>query len=103
MDGFPFQAPWPLRAVGRMIKPWALRKSSPPPGIKLSGESAKLLPEPAASVDEGSARLLQAIGRLERGERMTHPSPIFGPLTHEQWMKLQLAHARLHLSFVHYK
>ena len=33
-------------------------------------------------------------------ERFTHDSPIFGKLTHEQWITLNAGHATLHLSFL---
>ena len=34
-------------------------------------------------------------------QRMKHPSPVLGKLSHEQWEQLHCRHAELHLSFLH--
>ena len=51
--------------------------------------------------DAAVARLGRSIDRVLSGARMEAPSPIFGPLTHAEWMALQCRHSELHLSFLH--
>ena len=41
------------------------------------------------------------MARIEGGERMSKPSPVFGPMTHEEWEQLHCRHAELHFSFIH--
>jgi hypothetical protein len=62
--------------------------------------SARLV-EPDAVIDPGNGvkYLLNAITRIENGEQMVHPSPVEGPITHEQWCYFHLRHAELHLSY----
>src|SRR5262245_43122858 len=102
LDGFPFQYPWHYRLVGRILKrvSWrglvslALRPGfSNPPGVRAV--------EPDAVVAEGAGvtYLLRQVGRSKRGKRMIQPSPVEGPITHEQWCYFHLRHAELHLSF----
>jgi hypothetical protein len=50
------------------------------------------------SRDDGISRYRAALERLAR-EAPTQPNVVFGPLTHDQWIKLNLRHAELHLSF----
>lgn len=45
-------------------------------------------------------RLRRQIQRVQDGERFTQASPIFGKLSHEQWVNLHLKHAELHLGFL---
>lgn len=102
LDGFPFRLPWFLRTVGRIIRTKALAPDTrlPGPGLKLGGPAAAQLPDPDVSFEDGMRALREQIARIDRGEQMTHPSPLFGPLTHEQWMHLHLRHCMLHLSFL---
>ncbi len=51
-------------------------------------------------VDEGLARLELAWSRL-LATPPPHPSPIFGALLHEDWIKGNLRHAELHFGFLH--
>ena len=102
LDGFPFQYAWHLRFAGRLVRlvSWrwlvslALR-----PGF-VNPPSAKAV-EPDALIADGSGVecLLQQIGRIESGGQMMQPSPVEGPITHEQWCYFHLRHADLHLSF----
>jgi hypothetical protein len=68
------------------------------PGVrigKLPGGTVGLEP---MDPDEGLRRFRAALDRL-RATAPTMPNPVFGPLTHEQWIQLSLRHAELHLSF----
>lgn len=103
VDGFPDQKPpWWLRFLGRHVfKGMALSGKPAKPGIKLPKEVAWL--DPIASgvetFDEGYAPFVEVLDRVDAGERFTHPSPIFGPLTHEQWVVLHCGHGSMHLAF----
>jgi hypothetical protein len=99
LDGYPPQLhpPLPVRLIARLMKNSILTKGMMP-GMrigKLPGGTVGLEPlEP----EEGLHRFRAAFERL-RTTPPTIPNPAFGPLTHEQWIALNLRHAELHLSF----
>jgi hypothetical protein len=100
-DGFPMgPAPWPLRAFVRLR-----RKRYPdgpmPVGLRIPGVPEGTVGVEDLTLDEGISRLRREIERFESGAQPSHPSPIFGPLSHEEWTRLGLRHAELHLSFLH--
>ena len=47
---------------------------------------------------EGLERLRKSCARL-KVEAPRNLNPIFGALTHEEWIKMNIGHANLHLSF----
>lgn len=101
IDGFDGSAPWFARIVIQLFfKKKALGNAPMPRGIQLPKSAASMLPEPTISDAEGIASLRAQIARLDAGERMTQPSPIFGQLTHDQWLHVHLKHAAMHLGFV---
>jgi Protein of unknown function (DUF1569) len=100
IDGFPFKAPLLIRIVGRLIKSRVLKSDDISAGIKLKGGSTALLPKPGISFESGMDHLKKQILRVQAGKLMTQRSPIFGALSHEQWMSIQLKHCALHLSFL---
>lgn len=103
IDGFDGSAPWIVRIGAQLLFKKQLLGDKPMPrGIQLPRSAASMLPEPTISDAEGIAFVRAAIARLEAGERMTQPSPVFGRLTHEQWLHLHLKHAAMHLGFVEY-
>ena len=99
IDGFRFSAPAPIRMIFRLLRPMILGRPFPT-GIKLKGQSATLLPAPDITSEQGLAALRTQIQRLEEGAEMNEPSPLFGRLTHAQWMDLHRRHAELHLGFL---
>lgn len=102
LDGFPAGVPWYLRMTGVVLKPMILRGSMPP-GMKLPESATHLRPRAGVSLEEGHGALRRELERVRSGaERMEHPSPLLGRLTHEQWTGLQLGHCALHLSFLHF-
>lgn len=103
LDGFPPEAtsPWWVRAFARLMKGHAVAGKPAPAGLKLPAEATFMLPRDVVPLEEGEALLLKQVDRALNGERFAHPSPAFGPLTHEQWTSLHLGHAKLHLSFLH--
>ncbi len=102
-DGFDGQAPWVLRVVATaLFKRSAMGKGAMPRGLRLPKKAEAMLPAPGVSDAEGLAMLLGQLARIRSGEQMTHHSPVFGSLTHEQWVHLHLKHAAMHLGFVEY-
>jgi len=102
-DGFPPGKPPLLMKLFMqlVIKRLAVRGDSPPPGIKLPPEAAFLIPKGDVTFDAGLSELRTVISRVtERGEKFTHPSPVFGKLTHEQWAKLHFGHCQHHLGYL---
>ena len=101
VDGFPSKAPWLVR---KLIKMFYLKKALSgepmPPGFKIPKQADFLTPGADTTDEQGLERLQKILDRVRGSERFTHPSPIFEELTHEQWVKLQLGHASMHMSFI---
>ncbi|MFI4862334.1 MAG: DUF1569 domain-containing protein [Phycisphaerales bacterium JB063] len=70
------------------------------PGLKFPGGLQYFAPEPGVAWDEAVRRLEQNIADAKT-HKMTHPSPVAGRLTHEQWTLLHCRHAELHLGLIH--
>lgn len=103
IDGFDGKAPWIVRVVAQLLfKKQALGPKPMPRGIQLPKQAASMLPEPEIAAGDGIAFLRAQLARIDAGERMTQPSPIFGSMTHDQWMHVHLKHAAGHLGFVSY-
>ncbi len=102
-DGFEGGPPWPVRVVfSALFKRLALGDGPVPRGIRLPKKAASLLPGPAVDNREGLKMLRRQLARIRAGEPMLQKSPIFGALTHKQWVHLHLKHAAMHLGFVAY-
>jgi Protein of unknown function (DUF1569) len=98
IDGFTLTFPWYLRAAGKLFKN-KLVNGPMPAGFKLPKKSGKSLVPPEVSDDEGLAELYAAVERLKREpNRARHP--LFGALSNDEWNKIHLAHASLHMSFL---
>ena len=100
-DGFGFKAPLVLRLMVRPFKS-KLITGQPPRGFKLRGGIKVIEPGDDTGFDDGLALLRRQIERVRAGEKMTHASPLFGRLTHEQWLALHLNHCAMHLGFTRY-
>lgn len=105
VDGFPRKA-FPIRAILWMMKV-TIGKST----IKkiLATESMKAgtptMPDTVKPADVSSnaaalEQLAQAIENFKNHSGEFHPSPIFGALSREDALKLQLIHCAHHLSFL---
>jgi hypothetical protein len=98
IDGFTMTFPWPLRVMAKIFRK-KLLGGPMPAGFKLPSEGGKALAPEPTSTEAGLADLHAAVARLEReSHRAKHP--MFGDLTKEQWNKIHLAHASLHMSFL---
>lgn len=97
IDGISGKAPWFLRLIGPFVKRRII-KNGMSPGFKVpKAREADSFP-PASSPQEALQKLRAAVGRLKQ-ERMTARNPVFGKMTHEEWTRLHLRHAEMHLSF----
>ena len=97
LNGYPREvhAPLPVRVILRMMRGRILNKGMVP-GVKVGR-----LPGGTVGLDEvppevGLARWRTALHRL-KASAPTIDNPAFGRLTHEEWVKLNLRHAELHL------
>jgi hypothetical protein len=98
IDGSSVKVAWYIRLlVGLMRK--KMLAGPMPPGFKLPPDAEKALWPGPTSTQEGLTALKQAIARLERDPHRA-PSPVFGPMTKDEWNQLHLNHAALHLSFL---
>ena len=97
IDGIAFRAPLSVRIIGFFIKGRVMKKGLRP-GFRLPREREAGAYPPAASPQEALETLRAAVART-RTERITARHPVFGRLTHEEWVRFHLRHAELHLSF----
>jgi hypothetical protein len=98
IDGFTLKFPVPLRMMAKLFRK-RLMSMSMPAGFKLPAKTGRSLMPPATSTEEGLAELRAAIARLQNEPRRAK-HPLFGEMTHEEWDKIHLNHAALHLSFL---
>jgi hypothetical protein len=103
LEGFPFRAPLPIRMVGRLMKGAMLSDRPLPRGISLKRPGLdRLLPPDDVSFEQGAAEVREILARVDAGERFTHPSPLVGPLTHEQWVTVHAKHFAHHAAMLSY-
>lgn len=100
LDGVSAKAPLWLRMMSPLFRSKALNTGMDP-GIKLTGAMEAALPPDDVSLEAARKRIENVFTRIRDGERMTHPSPVFGKMTHEDWTNFHCRHAELHLSFHH--
>jgi hypothetical protein len=98
IDGAEYKAPWYFRLLGRILKKQLLNGPMSP-GFKLPAWAAGSLEPAPTSTEEGLNALRNAVARQER-ESTRVPDPVFGPMSPEEWRKLHLKHAALHMSFL---
>jgi hypothetical protein len=99
VEGADFKAPWYVRLGGRLMKKPALTRTWPA-GIKPPKQFDPLAPDDDVTWDQAIDELRTNIARA-KDVGMTHPSPLLGPLSNEQWIQLHCRHAELHFSFMH--
>ncbi|MBL8759922.1 MAG: DUF1569 domain-containing protein [Phycisphaerae bacterium] len=90
-------------ALVRVVMKFMRRKmcfGTMPAGVKIPRVKGGTVGFEESPAEVAEARLRAAIERLDR-EAPTRPSPLFGPMSHEEWKGLNLRHCELHLSFLH--
>ncbi|MBX3316263.1 MAG: DUF1569 domain-containing protein [Phycisphaeraceae bacterium] len=97
-DGYPMNPPWFVRIIGRTMKGPMLKQPRMKPGFRIRGAPEGTYGVTEMSVPEGAKRLRNAIARFKIEQ--PGPNPIFGPLTKDQWTRMHLNHASLHLGFL---
>lgn len=99
VDGTDLKASLILRLLGPMVKKSVLAKPMKP-GFKLPSKlAARFVPPADVTWEDAVNHLRTIIGRAQK-ERMSGRSPVFGQLTHEEWVQLHCRHAELHFSFL---
>jgi hypothetical protein len=98
IDGYAFRFPLPMRVIARLLKGWVLSRPMPP-GFQLKSKAAEALVPPPVEWAEALEGFRRSIHRqLTEDHRM--PSPVFGPMSRDDWNRLHCRHAELHLSFL---
>jgi hypothetical protein len=101
-DGYPLGAPpWFIRIILR----WQLKKymrDGLPAGVRIPRIDGGTLGAEPLTTSDGADQLRKALRRLASDEPVRYDSPAFGPMSHEDRIQLNLRHADLHLSFLHY-
>lgn len=93
----PFFIHWILR--------WQLPntlKNGMPRGVRIPGVKTGTTGMDKMSTAEASDRLRKVFDRLKNYEVAPFDSPAFGPMSHEDRIRLNLRHAELHLGYLNY-
>jgi hypothetical protein len=96
--GFPLKVPFFIRWVLRLRKRQFLYGPMRA-GVKIPRVEGGTLATDLVPLDDGLGRFRRVMERL-RAEAPIVPSPVFGALTHEESIALNLRHAELHLGFL---
>jgi len=94
---FPLKTPFLIRLILRLQKRKFLY-SPMRPGVRIPGVNGGTLATERMTTEEGVRRFRAVFQRLKH-EAPTAPSPIFGKMTQEDSIALNLRHAELHLGF----
>ena len=99
LDGYPPVArpPWLVKVIIRPMKKRFLARGLPR-GMRMRNIPGGTMNTDALTTEQGSRNLRDAMSRLE-ANATTIPNPAFGPLTHAEWIDLNLRHAELHLGY----
>jgi hypothetical protein len=97
-DGVPLRIPFFIRWIVRPMKNQLLTKPMRA-GSKIPRVAGGTLATTVVPTAEGWTHFQKAIARLSN-ETPARPSPLFGPMTHDEWIAQHLRHAELHLSFL---
>ncbi len=99
--GFNFTVPLPMKLAGRLLKLLGRHTKPFTPGIKPPAKVAHAFAPPAdISLPLALAKLHDEVD-YAKAHGMKHPSPLFGPLSHDAWIQTHCRHAELHHSFIH--
>ncbi|MDA7978940.1 MAG: DUF1569 domain-containing protein [Pirellulales bacterium] len=98
IDGMDYKAPFFIRLIVGLRKKKMLSKPFPAGFKPPRPISLRLETSDPVSDEDGVAMLEKAIHRF-KNESKRSPSPVFGHLTDEEWIKLHCRHSELHFSF----
>lgn len=98
-DGYPMRPPWFIKVLTRLMKKKFLYGGLQQ-GVRITRGGEGTYGVEPLSTDEGLSRYRQAWERLRKAPPPV-PNPLFGPLTHEEWIALHCRHAELHLGYLH--
>ncbi len=98
--GTDVRLPLPIRLVGRALRTLRMHRRPIKPGIRAPAFLMNDLPAfEGVPVEEAVATLEREVAEAE-AKPMSHPSPLFGALSHEEWVTMHCHHAELHFSFL---
>ena len=97
-DGAPLNVPWFVRLPVRLLMKNHTLNRPMKPGLRIPRVSGGTFGTEVFSTEVGLDQFDRACARLKVGPPAT-PHMLFGPLTHEEWIKQHLRHGELHLSF----
>lgn len=101
-DGYPDQMPkmpWLIKKMLPLFKNRFLNKGLPA-GARMPKVPAGTFGVDPMPTEEALPKLRAAFSRMA-SQMPTQTNPMFEHMTHEEWIKLNLRHAELHLSFFH--
>ncbi len=100
--GFPadMKPPLFLRVPFTLLRGLVVHRK-PPRGVKMPRQMVDAFVPPAeTNWDDALSHLRSEVNAINNGERFTRPSPLFGKLSHEQWLKLHCGHAAMHMGYI---
>lgn len=94
--GTDFKMPLAYRILGKVLKGYFLKSS-----FKAGMKTEPIFEPPAEiTMEQALAAFREDVEIASRPGAMSQPSPLFGAMTHEQWVQLNCRHAELHLGFL---
>lgn len=101
-DGYPIGSPpFFIRWILRWQLPNTL-KNGMPRGVRIPGVKNGTTGMDAIPTQEAADRLIRVFNRLKNHEPAPFDSPAFGPMSHDDRIRLNLRHAELHLGYLAY-
>ncbi len=95
--GIPLKTPFFIRWILRSRKQKFIHEPMQA-GVKIPGVPGGTLATEAVPLDDAVGRIHRTLTRL-KSEPPTLVHPIFGALSHDEWVAINLRHAELHLGF----
>ncbi len=100
IDGFETPPlPWVVRLVFRLFLKKKILNRPMQPGLKLPKRAEQEIVVDSIDERKALAHLKQAVQRLKT-ETDRKPSPILGRLSVDEWNRLHVRHAEMHMSFI---
>lgn len=102
-DGYPpsLRPAWIIKFIARTFMKGRFMKGPMRGGVKIPNVASGTLGTEETSTDAGAAELRRALERLQ-ASCPTQENVLFGKLTHNEWIQMNLRHAELHLGYLTY-